>query len=114
MDQLKMLEDFQTIVDHLDTDNDRLAELILISALISEAILSGILFQEYVLIKKFNEDISSTACEKAEFNQSVIQLLESACCLEEAFARKLEAAHALKRLAAAAETQEPFSSELDE
>lgn len=107
MDQLQLLEDLKSIVDHLDTDNDRLAELIIVSTLVGEALLSGILFQEYELIKNFNEDTSATACESAEFNQSVSQVLESACCLEEAFARKLEAVLALKRMAAEPEDSAP-------
>gem|GEM_PF-3404759 len=111
MDQLQLLKDLQNVVDKLDNDTDGLADLLIVSTLIGEALLSGILFREYELFRNFNEDTSSTVCETTEFNRSVAQVLESACCLEDAFARKIEAAFKLKRLAA--ESEDPAPAPID-
>lgn len=103
MDQTQMLRELQNTTTGID--DEILSDLIIVSALLGEVVLTGILFEELVKFRNFNDDETTTACEKAEFNRSVGEMLKGACCLENAFARKIEAAIELKEVAG--ETDEP-------
>ncbi len=102
MDQTQMLRELQNTTNGIP--DEILSDLIIVSALLGEVVLTGILFEEFVKFRNFNED-ESTACEKAEFNRSVGEMLKGACCLENAFARKIEAAIDLKRVDAESEEE---------
>ncbi|WOV84987.1 hypothetical protein PGH26_03405 [Sporosarcina jeotgali] len=108
MDQTQMLRELQNATNNIDINDETLADLIIVSSLLGEVVLTGILYREYELFHDFNnpgQDAEpSTACEKAEFNRSVGEMLKGACCLENAFARKIEAAIDLKRVADASVT----------
>ncbi|WP_040287113.1 hypothetical protein [Sporosarcina koreensis] len=106
MDQMQMLRELQNVTNNWDIDDEILSDLIIVSTLLGEVILSGILFREYELFANFNDDETTTACEKAEFNRSVGEMLKGACCLENAFARKIEAAIDLKQVGAETDTPE--------
>lgn len=106
MDQMQMLRELQNVTNNWDIDDEILSDLIIVSTLLGEVILSGILFREYELFANFNDDETTTACEKAEFNRSVGDMLKGACCLEKAFVEKIEAAIELKRVAGETDTPE--------
>ncbi|WJY26141.1 hypothetical protein [Sporosarcina trichiuri] len=106
MDQMQMLRELQNVTNNWDIDDEILSDLIIVSTLLGEVVLTGILFREYELFHDFNNSNPevSTACEKAEFNRSVGEMLKGACCLENAFARKIEAAIDLKQVDAETDT----------
>ncbi|GKV69388.1 hypothetical protein NCCP2716_18860 [Sporosarcina sp. NCCP-2716] len=109
MDQTQMLRELLNTTQNIDISDEILSDLIIVSTLLGEVVLTGILFREYELFENFNDDTTTTACEKAEFNRSVGEMLKGACCLENAFVRKIEAATELKRVAAG--TDEPVEPE---
>ena len=100
MNQTEMLRELIQTTQNYDISDELLADLTIVSTSVGEVVLTGILYREYELFHDFNNDTTNTtACEKAEFNRSVGAMLEGACCLENAFARKIEAAIELKKVA---------------
>lgn len=105
MDQTQMFRELYNITNSDLINDEILSDLIIVSTLLGEVVLTGILFEEFVKFKEFNSQ-DTEACEKIEFNRAVGEFLKGACCLENAFARKIEAAIDLKRVAGEEETPE--------
>jgi hypothetical protein len=89
MDQRKALSQMQNLMNLGNNDDDSLGKLIIISAVLTELSLLGIISAETAKIREALES-GFDADELADVDNSVANVLEQVCCIEKQIAKKIE------------------------
>jgi NTP pyrophosphatase (non-canonical NTP hydrolase) len=89
MDQRQALSQMQNLMNFGNNDDDSLGKLIIISAVLTELFLLGIISAETAKIREALES-GFDADELADIDNSVADVLAQVCCIEKQIAKKIE------------------------